>query len=160
MRPTIKASPVRTKAPAKAPAPMERVLEACAEMLASTGELPLLRQRIAESVQQIFQAAVAGIMVHERESYLPAAVCTPAGGPASAKALMEHARSFAAQAIEQNRQLSFRFSYRSDESEAIYHGLAQPILTNGSVAAFLVLRSSVFAPAEVSSFAMMGNIGR
>jgi len=96
MRPTIKASPVRTKAPAKAPAPVERVLEACAEMLASTGELPLLRQRIAESVQQIFQAAVAGIMVHERESYLPAAVCTPAGGPASAKALMEHARSFAA----------------------------------------------------------------
>src|SRR6185312_15897085 len=126
MRPRTKASPIRSKAPAKAPVTLEKVLEACAELPSFTGEPPFLRQRIAESAQRIFQAAVAGIMVREGESYLPAGVCTSKDDPANAKALMEHARPFAAQAIEQNRQLNFRISYHSDKSEAIYHGLAQP----------------------------------
>ncbi|MGZ4874581.1 MAG: GAF domain-containing protein, partial [Candidatus Angelobacter sp.] len=139
---------------------MERVLEACAELLSFNGELPVLRQRIAESAREIFQAVVAGIMVRDCESYLPAAVCAGADDPASAKALMEHARSFATQAIEQQRQLNFQFSYRLAKSEAIYHGLAQPILTTGTAAVLLVVRNSVFAPAEVSAFGVMGKIAR
>ncbi|MGZ7051795.1 MAG: hypothetical protein ACXVJ0_07055, partial [Candidatus Angelobacter sp.] len=92
MRPIPKATPVRSKPPAKAPAAMERVLEACAELVSFNGELPVLRQRIAESAREIFRAVVAGIMVRDCESYLPAAVCAGADDPASAKALMEHAR--------------------------------------------------------------------
>ena len=63
------------------------------------------------------------------------------------------------QAIEQKQQLSFKFSYRSDENEAVYHGLAQPILTTGTAAVLLVVRNSAFTPAEISAFSVMGNIG-
>ena len=73
---------------------------------------------------------------------------------------MEHARSYARQAIEQNQQLSFKFSYRSDEKEVIYHGLAQPILTTGTAAVLLMVRKSAFTPSEISAFSVMGNIGR
>jgi hypothetical protein len=107
---------------------MEKVFEACAELPSFTGELPRLRQHIAESARDIFQPVVSGILVRDGESYHAAAVCPGVGDPVNAKALMEHARSYARQAIEQNQQLSFKFSYHSDEKEVIYHGLAQPIL--------------------------------
>src|SRR6185503_18070138 len=108
-----------------------------------------------------FQPLVSGILVRDGESYHPAAVCPGAGDLVSAKSLMEHARSYAHQAIDQNQQLSFKFSYRSDEKEeAIYHGHAQPILTTGSAAVLLIVRKSAFTPAEVSAFGVMGNIGR
>jgi PAS domain S-box-containing protein len=160
MRLIPKATPVRSKAPAKALAPVEKVLEACAELSSFSGELPVLRQKIAESARDIFQAVVAAIMVRDGESYLPATVCTGIDDPANAKALMEHARSFAAQAIEQKRSLNFRFSYRLAESEAIFYGLAQPILTTSAAAVLLAVRITVFTPAEVSAFGMMGNVAR
>ena len=47
---------------------MERVLEACAELPSFSGELPVLRQRIAESAREIFQAVVAGMMVRDGET--------------------------------------------------------------------------------------------
>jgi hypothetical protein len=139
---------------------MERVLEACAELSSFSGELPVLRQRIAESARDIFQAVVAGIMVRDGESCLPATVCAGVDDPANAKALMEHARSFAVQAIEQKRSVNFRFSYRLAESEAIFYGLAQPILTTGVASVLLAVRTTVFAPAEVSAFGVMGNVAR
>src|SRR5260221_3893459 len=160
MRLPPKTIPVRSKATAKAPAPMERVLEACAELQSFNGEVPVLRQRIADLAREIFQGVVAGMMVRDGESCLPAAVCAPTDDPLRTKALMEHARSFATQAIEQKRQLNFQFSYRLAESEALYYGLAQPILTTGTLAALLVVRGSIFAPAEVSAFGVMGNIAR
>src|SRR5438270_5557735 len=160
MRSTIKVSPVRSKAPAKAPPSMEKVFEACAELPSFTGELPRLRQHIAESARDIFQPVVSGMLVREGESYHTAAVCPGAGDPVSAKALMEHARSYARQAIEHNQQLSFKFSYRSDEKEVIYHGLAQPILTTGAAAVLLMVRKIGFTPAEISAFSVMGNMGR
>jgi hypothetical protein len=160
MRPISKATPVRTKPPAKAPVSMEKVLEACAGLPSMGGEVAVARQRVAESAREIFKAVVAGIMVSDGGSYLPAAVCTGGGDPASAKALMEHARSFAAEAIEQKRRLNFKFSYRLAESEAIYHGLAQPMVTTGAASVLLVVRNSVFAPADVSAFGMMCNIAR
>src|SRR6267154_4204408 len=159
MRLTPKTIPVRSKAPAKAPTHMERVLEACAELQSFNGEVPVLRQRIADSAREIFQGVVAGMMVRDGETYLSATVCTT-DDPLRAKALMEHARSFATQAIEQERQLNFQFSYRLAESEAVYHGLAQPILTTGTIAVLVMVRSSIFAPAEGSAFGVMGNIAR
>jgi PAS domain S-box-containing protein len=139
---------------------MEKVFEACAELPSFTGELPRLRQHIAESARDIFQPVVSGILVRDGESYHAAAVCPGVGDPVNAKALMEHARSYARQAIEQNQQLSFKFSYRSDEKEVIYHGLAQPILTTGAAAVLLMVRKIGFTPAEISAFNVMGNMGR
>ena len=46
------------------------------------------------------------------------------------------------------------------KTEAIYHGLAQPILTTGTAAVLLMVRKSAFTPAEISAFSVMGNIGR
>src|SRR5579864_2358636 len=159
MRLTPKVTAVRPKQTAKAPVPMDSVLEVCAE-LSSGGSLPALRQRIAESAGDIFHAVVSGIMVREGETFHSAAVCSGAGDPVDAKALMEHARSYAAHAIEQKQQLSFRFSYRIAQTEAIYHGLAQPVLTTGSVAVLLMVRKSAFTAPEISAFGVMGNIGR
>ncbi|MGB9123883.1 MAG: PAS domain S-box protein, partial [Candidatus Angelobacter sp.] len=160
MRPTIKASPAKPKAPVKAPAPMERVLEACAELSSFKGGLEALRQRIAESAGDIFHAVVSGIMVRDGETFYSAAVCPGAGDPISAEALMEHSRSYAAHAIEQNQQLGFKFSYRFTQTEAVYHGVAHPILTTGASAVLLMVRKSAFTPAEISALGVMGNIGR
>src|SRR5436305_2650925 len=160
MRPTIKARPVRSKAPAKAAVSIERVLKACAEFQSINGELPVLRQRIAESARDIFQPVVSGIFVREGESYHCAAVCPSAGDPVNAKALMDHARSYAAQAVEQNQQLSFKFSYRFTQTECVYHGVAQPILTSSTTAVLLMVRKSAFTSAEISAFGVMANIGR
>src|SRR5579871_778635 len=98
MRQIPKATTVRTKPAAKAPVPMDSVLEACGELSSFIGGLPALRQRIAESTRNIFQAVVSGIMVREGESYHSAAVCPGGDDSINAKALMEHARSYAAQA--------------------------------------------------------------
>jgi PAS domain S-box-containing protein len=144
----------------RASASMEKVLEACVQLPALSGEPSVLRQHIAESARTIFAAAVAGMMVRDGESYLPGAVCTAVDERAGKKALLEHARSFATQAIEQKRLLNFRFSYRAPEGEAIYHGLAQPMVTAQTAAVLLVVRSSVFSPAEVSAFSALGNIAR
>src|SRR5438270_3816974 len=160
MRPTIKASTARSKAPAKAPASMEKVLEACTELSSFTGGLPALQERIAESAGDIFRAVVSGIMVREGETFHSAAVCPGAGDPVNAKALMDHARSYAAQAVERNQQLSFKFSYRFTQTECVYHGVAQPILTTGTAAVLLMVRKSAFTPAEISAFGLMANIGR
>ncbi|MGH9633962.1 MAG: PAS domain S-box protein [Candidatus Angelobacter sp.] len=136
------------------------MLEACAELSSFTGGLAALRQRIAESAGNIFHAVVSGMMVRECETFHSAAVCPGAGDPVSAKALLEHARSYAAHAIEQNQQLGFKFSYRFTQTEAVYHGVAQPILTTGASAVLLIVRKSAFTPAEISALGVMGNIGR
>src|SRR5580765_4628596 len=160
MRPTRKAAPIRSKPPIRPSVSMEEVLEAGAKLPSLSGEPPALRQHIAESARVIFQAAVAGMMVQQGENYLPGAVCTEVAGSADKKALLEHARSFAAQAIEQKRLLDFRFSFRSQGAEAIYYGLAHPMTTTETVAVLLVVRNSMFSPAELSAFNVLGNMAR
>jgi len=86
---------------------MESVLEACAQIPSLSGDTLVLRQHIAESARDIFQAIVAGMMVRDGEAYLPGAICTTVNEPAEKKALLEHSRSFATQAIEQKRLLDF-----------------------------------------------------
>ncbi|HEY2113743.1 MAG TPA: PAS domain S-box protein [Candidatus Angelobacter sp.] len=170
MRPKPKASKVRSKAPSRASACMENVLAACAELANFTGEPPVLRGHIAEAARRIFQSPVAGLMLSDGVGFLPAAMAAhdSAGKSALAEenasadknALLEHARSFATQAIEQKRLLTFRFSYRSQEGESVYHGLAQPVLTKKNAAVLLVVRRSLFLPAEVSAFSVLGSTAR
>src|SRR6185369_15188396 len=115
MRPTRKTAQVRTKPLSRSSLSMEEVLEACAKLPSLSGDATALRQHIAESAKDIFQAVLAGMMVRHGESYLPGAICTDVDEPAGSKALLEHARSFATQAIEQKRLLNFHFSFRSQE---------------------------------------------
>src|SRR5579859_1375666 len=170
MRPKPKARKVRVKAPSRASACMENVLAACAELAHFSGEPPILRRNIAEAARRIFPSLVAGVMVHDGAGLLPAAIAAteladrnaPLGKDASAdiNALLDHARSFAAQAIEQKRLLTFRFSYRSAEGESVYHGLAQPVPTTKNSSVLLVVRRSVFSPGEVSAFSVLGSTAR
>ena len=176
MRPKPKARKVRVKAPSRASACMENVLAACAELANFSGEPPIFRRHIAEAARKIFQSLVAGVMLRDGAGLLSATTTghDAADQNASAEknysaakdysadknALLEHARSFATQAIEQKRLLTFRFSYRSPEGESVYHGLAQPISTTKNAAVLLVVRRSVFSPAEVSAFSVLGSTAR
>ncbi|HEX3095410.1 MAG TPA: GAF domain-containing protein, partial [Candidatus Angelobacter sp.] len=176
MRPKPKARKFRAKAPSRASACMENVLAACTELANFSGEPPILRRHIAEAARRIFQSMVAGVMVQQDATFLTASTAVhdmaeedvaagqhhPAGKDHSAdkNALLEHARSFAIQAIEQKRLLTFRFSYRSPEGESVYHGLAQPISTTKSAAVLLVVRRNLFSPAEISAFSMLGGTAR
>src|SRR5690242_18053965 len=127
MRPKPKARKVRAKTPSRASACMENVLAACAELANFTGEPAALRRHIAEAARRIFPSLVAGVMVHDGSGLLPAAIAAteladrnaPGDRDASAdkNALLDHARSFATQAVEQKRLLTFRFSYRAPEGE-------------------------------------------
>src|SRR6478609_2846794 len=170
MRPKPEARKVRAKVPSRASACMENVLAACAELANVNGEPPVLRRQIAEAARKIFPSLVAGVMVHDEAGLLSAATDATdsanqdaAGNQdasADKNALLEHARSFATQAIEQKRLLAFRFSYRSPEGESVYHGLAQPISTTKNLAVLLLVRRSVFSPAEISAFGMLGGTAR
>src|SRR6478609_3150790 len=170
MRPKPKARKVRSKTPSRASTCMENVLAACIELASLTGEPPILRRHIAEAARKIFQSLVAGVMLGDGAGLLSAATAAhdaveenapgDKNSPASKNALLEHARSFATQAIEQKRLLTFRFSYRSPEGESVHHGLAQPISTTKNAAVLLVVRRSVFSPAEISAFGMLGGTAR
>jgi hypothetical protein len=138
---------------------MDGVLEACAQ-LKSFGQASVLRQHITKSARNIFQAVMTGIMVREGESFLPEAVCSDVDEPADEKTLLEHVRSFAAQAMEQKRLLSFRFSYRSAGGESVTHGLAQPMATTETAAVLLAVRNNAFSDADVSAFSVLGNMAR
>jgi two-component system NtrC family sensor kinase len=149
---------------------MENVLAACIELASLTGEPPILRRHIAEAARKIFQSLVAGVMLGDGAGLLSAATAAhdaveenapgDKNSPASKNALLEHARSFATQAIEQKRLLTFRFSYRSPEGESVHHGLAQPISTTKNAAVLLVVRRNVFSPAEISAFNVLGGTAR
>jgi len=129
--------------------------------IASPGAEPsILRQNIADSAQKVFQAAIAGILQQAGEDFLPVAISAASEEPARKKALLEHVRFFASQAIEQKRLLDFRFSYRSTEGDSVYHGIAQPLITAGSTAVLLAVRSNSFSPVEVSAYSVLGNTAR
>jgi PAS domain S-box-containing protein len=136
---------------------LEQVLAACAQ--SPGGDAKVLREYFAGAAGRIFQARVAGVLVKSGDGY--------ALGPVSASkglnedsGLLAHAQSFAAQAVEKNKLLNFRFSYREAEGEKLYFGLAQPLVTSQSATALLLIRKAVFAPGEVSVFHVLGNMAR
>src|ERR1700742_3543617 len=154
MRQRRKAPPARSRpATARGSASMEKVLEACAQLASLTGET--LRQHMADSAGNIFRADLAGILPQENDG-IPSLAINADLDESAKKSLLDHVRPFAAQAIEQKKLLNFRFS--SDET--IYHGLAQPLITSGSIVVMLAVRSSVFSVAEAGAFTAMGNIAR
>ncbi len=154
MRPKPKARKVRAKVPSRVSTCMENVLTACIELASRGGEPPVLRQHIAEAAREIFQSLVADVVLGDAAGFLSE------DHSADKHPLLQHARSFATQAIEQKRLLTFRFSYRSAEGESVYHGLAQPISTTKNAAVLLVVRSNVFSPAEISAFKVLGSTAR
>ena len=139
---------------------MERALEACLQLPALRAEPPVLRDHLLNSAGSIFQADLAAMLVREGNSYLSAAVVAAVENKEESESLLSHARSFATQAVEQNRLLNFRFSYRSGEGETVYYGLAQPLVTAEAAVVLLIVRSAAFLPAEVSAFATLGNVGK
>ena len=139
---------------------MEKVFEACVELPNLSQDPVVLHRHIAESARKIFKAVVAGVMVRDGEGYLPSAVCTAADEAGSKEPLLEHARLFASQAIEQKQLVPFRFSYLGPAGEEMYHGLAQPVVTTRTVAVLLLVRGSAFSSAEVSAFSAFGNTAR
>ncbi len=160
MKPKRKPGPPRSRIEVRAFACTEKVLEVCAQLPAQGGDPQVLREYVAESARKIFQAAVAGVLVREGESYQQGAVSSDEETKKTQAALLSHVRSFAVQAIEQKRLLNFRFAYRDPEGEEIYYGLAQPLITCQSTGVLLVVRSTVFAPEEVSAFSVLGNVAR
>jgi PAS domain S-box-containing protein len=160
MRPRKKSASSRPKTQAKAGSSMEKILEACVQLRLIQGGTEEQHAFVAEASRKIFGAAVAGVLLRERDGHNLSAV-SPAVKEGSGKtALLSHARSFATQAIEQKRLLSFRFSYKGAEGQQIYHGLSLPLITAQSSSALLVVRKTVFAPAEISAFHVLGEMAR
>ena len=137
---------------------LDQALAACAQLPA--GELKVLREYFAETARKVFQAGVAGILVKHGDGYT-LGVVSPAGKEESGDAsLLSHVESFAAQAVENNKLLNFRFSYRDAGGEKLYCGLAEPLVTSQSSAALLVVRKSVFSSSEVSVFRVLSSLAR
>jgi two-component system NtrC family sensor kinase len=139
---------------------MERVLAACSEFTTRATQPSLLRETLAESARQIFQATLATVLLGGgAEGPKPGAVSSETE-EGSYAGLLAHATSFAAQAIAQKKGLNFHFSYRDSAGERNYCGLAEPLATSRSAAALLVVRKAVFSPGEIAAFRMLANVGR
>ncbi|HMF90786.1 MAG TPA: PAS domain S-box protein [Candidatus Angelobacter sp.] len=143
---------------------MERVLAACAELTARGADPGVVRETLAESARQIFQAPLALVLLSVgSESPRLAAVSsekTKSAEDGGHGEMLAHATSFGSQAIARNEGLNFRFSYHDTEGEKIYCGLAEPLLTSRSTAALLVSRKAAFSPGEVAAFRMLASIAR
>jgi PAS domain S-box-containing protein len=143
---------------------MEKVLAACAEFTTRATDPSLLRETLAESARQIFQAPLAVVLLSGgREGHTLGAVSSETkknveGG--SHGGLLAHATSFAAQAIAQKKGLNFRFSYHDTGGKKNYCSLAEPLITSRSAAALVVVRKAVFSPREIAGFGVLANVAR
>ena len=75
-------------------------------------------------------------------------------------ALLTHARAFADQAVLQGSTLAFQFSYRDQEAQKLYYGLAVPLRVAETEAALVVLRRNRFSSAESESVELLGSAAR
>jgi PAS domain S-box-containing protein len=139
---------------------MEKVLEACAQLPLLGGDPAALREFLAEAARRIFTATVAGMLVRSRNDYVLDATAGATKDGAIRIELLSHAKSFAAQAIDQKRLLNFRFSYREEESDRVFYGLALPLVGPQSESALLVVRRTIFSPAELAAFNLLGGTAR
>jgi len=160
VKPKKKTPQSNPRTPARAGALMEKVLEVCAQLPLLGGKPEALREFLVETARRIFAVTVAGMLVREEESHSLSAISTAVKEGVGKTALLSHAKSFATQAIDAQRLLKFRFAYRGAEGEKIYHGLALPIVTSQSAAALLVVRHTLFSPAEISAFNLLGSTAR
>lgn len=156
MKPRRKTGAGRARVPARGVGLFDKVLEACTQLPRTGAEAPAVREFVAEAARKIFVAALSGVVLRQGDSYVLEGVSSAPKASPGKSVLLSHARSFASQAIEQNRLLNFRFSYQDAEGERIYHGLALPLVTTQSSAALLVVRRTLFSSAELSAFNMLG----
>jgi PAS domain S-box-containing protein len=150
---------------------MEKVVDVCFQLGQLAADRPVVRDFVAESARKLFAATVAGVLAKTGDSYVLLAASSSVKEGAGKTALMSHAKSFASQAIEQNRTSNFRFSYRDSEGEKIYYGIAMPLgsLEKGSTekgsspensGALMAVRRTVFEPSEVAAFNLLGTTAR
>jgi two-component system NtrC family sensor kinase len=74
--------------------------------------------------------------------------------------LLNYARAFAAQAIDQDRSFAFQFSYRDHTSQKLYYGLAIPLGTPGADAALVVLKGNRFSAQESDAVELLCGTAR
>jgi len=153
-----KPAPLRSRTKVNSSHCAERVSEVCRE-LPSLADPAALRQHIARSAAGIFETALSAILLREGEKYAATSIVCEASERV-ANALIAHARSFASQAAEQDKLLSFRFSYPASDGETVYHGVAQPMAAGQSAAILLAMRAAPFSAAEVAALEMLGSMGR
>ncbi len=142
-----------------ASSPMQKVLEACAQLSLLSGDQPALRSYIAETARDTLQALVAGMLVREDETYVLGSLSSEGTADLTTSSLISHAKAFAIQAIQKKKLMNFGLS-SSGEVETAYHGLAEPVITSHSVTVLVVLRSQAFSGDEISAFGLLGNIAR
>jgi GAF domain-containing protein len=138
---------------------MQKVLEACAQLPRLGSDAAAVREFAAEVARKALQAPVAGILQRDGDTYVLGSVSAESKQGSGKPALISQARSFAAQAIEKKKLVSFRFTCTTDV-ETVYCGMAQPLATSSSVFALLVLRRAAFSAAEISAFHLLGNLAR
>src|SRR5690348_7668124 len=139
---------------------MEKVLDACAQLPSLGSDAGSLRDFLTEASRKIFAANIAGMLVREGETYSLSAIAGPVKEGSTRTALLSHVQSFATQAIDNKKLLNFRFSYREEDSDFVYYGLALPLVTAQAAAALLVVRRTVFSPSEIAAFNLLGNTAR
>ena len=139
---------------------MDRVLEACAQLGVMRAEPPVVREYLAETARKAFSAVFSGILVRDGQDYSVEGASSTAKDNPGKTVLLSHAQSFASQAIDQNRLLNFRFSYKDQTEERICYGLAQPLVTTKCAAALLLVRRTVFSTGELSAFSVLGSTAR
>src|ERR1700756_1937372 len=150
----------RSKPQARTAPSMDKVLEACAEISALGLEPPVLRSYLTTSVQRILAATAVDLLMRNGDGYVPTPIPAADENREEKQALLGHAQSFAAKAIEQKKIVDFSFSYRAEQGAVIYHGLALPLITVQSIAVLLAIRKSAFSPGEIMALTTLGNVAR
>jgi hypothetical protein len=161
MKPKRKPGTSRPRAQARTVAnPIDKVLEACAQLQAIGPDARALREEVAAIARRVFVAGLSGFLADDGQGgSLEAVSREPRDGPEQA-VLLSHARSFAQQALEQNRLLKFRFSYQESKSARIYYGLALPLVTKQCTTVLFLIRLKAFSPAELSALGVLGQTAR
>src|SRR5215472_2719497 len=155
MRPRRKRGHGFPRAQVRSGALLERVLAACAQL--PTGAAEVLHEYFAEAAKRVFQAVAAGILVRSKDGYT---LSLGTKGETLDRGILDQAQAFASRAVADNRLLNFRLSQPTAQGEKLYCGLAQPLVTSQSAAAFLVVRKAIFSPVEVSVFRVLGGLAR
>ncbi|HWX56159.1 MAG TPA: PAS domain S-box protein [Verrucomicrobiae bacterium] len=139
---------------------VQQVLEACAELPLLTGDPAGVREYVADAARTIFSLDIAGMLVREGNDYVLATVSGEETRRITASALVTHAKSFAAQAIQLGETVDFRFPCKSGTESTTCYGLAQPLVTSQSAVALVGLRAATFSEAEIAGFRILGSIAR
>ncbi|HYL93021.1 MAG TPA: hypothetical protein VEW69_07670, partial [Alphaproteobacteria bacterium] len=134
------------------------ILETCALLPQLGGDRAALHKAIAQGAQKILAGELAGVFTRHGDTLLETVVAE--GEPGLRSALASHAKAFAAEAMEKNKPLDFKFSYKGGDEAGVYFGLAVPLVTPNLAAALLVLRTTAFSSVESSALGTLGSVAK